>query len=261
MKQVWVTSLDRDPAAVGIVLAIARQYGLAADGHFWTDDLAKIAWKGPLDRIANPAVAVWIIIGGVRPVSVSVGFGLTLLALSAARQRERGPVVVWLDRTAAMTAAQLPTPLQSSMILPLTSPALGAKLVAAANTPSVAPEPAPYRLAVHAHEGYGTWLEVGPAAASWAGSLVGVAPEGQIVFQGVGPAGQLPQKAVLAYPEQGLHLRLGETEYIAWAVRNLITATDSHYVKIDGAPGSLVFGPHASDDDAEVFVLRTSCAA
>jgi len=259
MKQVWVTSLDQDPAVVGALLATAKQYGLAANGHFWTDDLRKIAWKAPLERIADPATTVWIIIGSSKTIPASVGFGLTLLALSAAQLRERGPVVVWLEKTGSMTAAQLPTPLQNASILPLTSPALGAKLVAAANTPSVAPEPAPYRLAVHAHEGYGTWLEVGPADASWAGSLVGVAPEGQIVFQGVGPAGQLPQKAVLAYPEQGLQLRLGETEYIAWAVRNLITATDSHFVKIDGAPGSLLFGPYAADDDAEVFVLKTSC--
>jgi len=141
----------------------------------------------------------------------------------------------------------------------LTAPTLGAKLVAAANIPPAMPVPAPYRLAVHAHEGYGTWLETGPVAASWAGALAGAAPEGRIVFQGVGPAGQLPQKAVLAYPEQGLKLRLGEIEYLAWAVRNLITAADSHYVKIDGAPGSLLFGPYASDDEAEVFVLKTSC--
>ena len=261
MKQVWVTSLDQDPAVVGTLLATIRRYGLAADGHFWIDDLPKIAWKGPLNRIADLAVAVWIIVGSSGAIPASVGFGLTLLALSAAGQRERGPVIVWLDRTGSLTAAQLPTPLQSAMILPLTVPTLGAKLVAAANTPPVAPEPAPYRLAVHAHEGYGTWLEVGPTTASWAGSLVGVAPEGRIVFQGVGPAGQLPQKAVLAYPEQGLQLRLGETEYSAWAVRNLLTAADSQYVKIDGATGSLVFGPYSSDDDAEVFVLRTACAA
>lgn len=259
MKQVWVTSLDQDPAVVGTLLATIRRYGLAADGHFWTDDLPKIAWKGPLDRIADPAVAVWIIVGSNGPISASVGFGLTLLALSAARQRERGPVIFWLDRTAAMTAVQVPTLLRAAIILPLTAPALGAKLVAAANTPPAAPVKAPYRLAVHAHEGYGTWLEVGPAAASWAGSLVGVAPEGQIVFQGIGPAGQLPQKAILAYPEQGLQLRLGETEYIAWAVRNLITASDSHFVKIDGAPGSILFGPYAADDDAEMFVLKTLC--
>lgn len=259
MKQVWVTSLDKDPAVVGSLLATIRQYGLAAEGHFWTDDLGKIAWKGALDRIVDPAVAVWVVVGGSKPVAASVGFGLTLLALSAAQQRRQGPVLVWLDRTGKMTAAQLPTPFQGAEILPLTAPTLGAKLVAMAHRPPAAAPPLPYRLGVHAHEGYGTWLEVGPIDASWAGSLVGVAPEGKIVFQGVGPAGQLPQKAVLEYPEQGLTLCLGETEYSAWAVRNEITPADSHYVKIDGAPASLLFGPYAAGDVAEVFVMQTAC--
>lgn len=260
MKQVWITSLDKDPRTIGPLLALAKQYGLAADGHFFTDDPAKLAWQPPLAKLADPAVALWIIVGGNEAPPTSVGFGLSLLAI-ALGQRRTPPPILWLDPTGHLQAEHLPTPLREATLLPLHTPTLGAKMVAAANRPPTVTPPAPYRLAVHAHESYGTWLEIGPIDTTWEGSMVGVRGEGAIVFQGVGPVGRLPQKTVLEYPQQGLKIMLAEREYTAWAVRNRLGGDTSHYVKIDGAPDSLLFGPYADDDRAEVFVLTMAVTA
>lgn len=258
MKRIWITSLGKDPGMIASLLALAKQYGLAADGHFFTDDPAKLGWRPPVEQLADPSVALWIIVGGPDPAA-SVGFGLTLATLSLAGRRQPPPIL-WLDPTGTLTVDHLPTLLHGATILPANTATLGPKLVAAANRPAAPLPPAPYRLAVHAHEGYGTWLEIGPATSTWDGSMVGVAAGGDITFQGVGPAGQLPHKALLEYPQQGLKIQLGDSEYTAWAVRNRLTAETSHFVKIDGAPASLLFGPYAADDQAEVFVVRTAFA-
>lgn len=254
MKQVWITSLDKDPKVISPLLALAKQYGLGADGHFFTDDPAKLAWQPPLEKLIDPAVSLWIIVGSPEPPPAGVGYGLSLLALSLGLRRNPTPIL-WLDPGGTLQAHQLPTVLQHATVLPLHAPTLGAKIVASANR-VVAPSAAPYRLAVHANEGYGTWLEIGPVSETWDGSMVGVAGEGRLTFQGVGPAGKLPQKTVLEYPQQGLTLKLGEQEYNTWAVRNRITTETSHFVKLDGTPTAVLFGPFAADDQAEVFVVQ-----
>ena len=81
--------------------------------------------------------------------------------------------------------------------------------------------------------------------------------EGKIAFHGVGPAGKLPSKSVLNYPMEGLRLNLGEKEYIAWAVQNELHAETSYFVKLDGFPESILFGPFPADgaDEADVHVI------
>lgn len=258
MKKIWITSLDKNPQIISPLLALAKQYGLAADGHFFTDDPAKLAWQPPLEKLLDPAVSLWIIVGGQEAPAASIGYGLSLLTLSLGQRRDLPPML-WLDPNGTLSSDQLPTLLQNVSILPLQSPTLGAKLVAAANRPAAPPMVAPYRMAVHANEGYGTWLEIGPASEEWNGAMFGLAGAGRIVFQGVGPSGLLPQKTVLEYPQQGLILQLGDQEYTAWAVRNRITTDTSSYVKIDGVPSALLFGPYAADEQAEVFVVQMGC--
>lgn len=256
MKQVWITSLDKDPQVISPLLALAKQYGLTADGHFFTDDLAKLAWQPPLEKLIDPSMGLWMIVGGKEAMPSSVGFGLSLLAISLGQRRDPPPML-WLDPGGNLNPNQLPTVFQAATVLPFPSPTLGAKIVAAANRTPAHSLPGPYRLAVHANTSYGTWLEIGPSAGSWEGSMVGVTEGAKITFQGVGPAGKLPQKTVLEYPQQGLTLMLGELEYTAWAVRNRLTTETSHFVKIEGAPDSLLVGSYAADDQADVFVIQT----
>lgn len=259
MKKIWVTSLDKEQAAVGSLLATAKRYGLVADGHFWSDDLPKLAWQAALEPISDPAVAVWVIIGSQGETLESVGYGLTLLAMSVAQEREKGPAIIWLDPSGSMTADQLPTPLAGATLLPLADASIGAKLVAKANVATAAPEQ-PYRLRVHANPGFGIWFETGPVAEAWGGAMFGI-EGGEIAFQGVGPAGRLPQKAVLEHPQKGLKLQLGASEFSAWALQNCIDTEQSYYVKLDGAPQRVLFGPYAADDDAEAFILKTGIGA
>ena len=101
----------------------------------------------------------------------------------------------------------------------------------------------------------GQWFEVGPMDAAWTGAMFGVCGA-EIDAHGVGPAGKLPQKAVLEYPMKGLKLALGEKEYTSWAVQNALDAASSYFVRVQGAPDSIVLGPLSQGEDAEVYVMR-----
>ncbi len=136
----------------------------------------------------------------------------------------------------------------------VSNPSLGAKIVAKANTP-VSKIDTEYRLDIHANPGFGVWVEIGPGIGhEWAGALLGVAG-GEIDAHGVGETGKLPQKAVLEYPVKGMKLTAGEKEYTAWAVQNKLDETLSYYIRVQGMPKSLLFGPYAQDEGAEVHVI------
>jgi hypothetical protein len=255
MKKIWMTSLVRDQGQVGSVLKLAETYGLAADGHFWTDDLAHMAWLGPEDALTAPETALWVILGSKKEVDVpSVRYGLALLALRVQGRKGNGFPVLWLTTDEGLTSGDLPTPLQGAEVLPAGEASLGAKLTARANVPPK-PVPADYRLAVHANPGFGVWFEVGPGqGATWTGALLGV-DQGAVDAHGVGPAGAIPQKAVLEYPVQGLKLSLGEREYTAWAVQNGLDHGQSYYARVQEVPGGLLFGPYSQEDEADVHVI------
>jgi len=255
MKKVWITSLSRNEEQVGKVLGTAKQYGLDANGHFWTDDLKHMAWQGPKDNIFDADTTVWVIMGSEKELAIdSVRYGLALLALSVQAQKGHGFHILWVCPEGTIAAENLPTALRGAEIIAGGDASLGAKLVARANTPAAKID-AGYRLDIHANPGYGVWVEVGPAKGQeWSGALAGV-NGGEIDAHGVGPAGKLPQKAVLEYPVKGMKLTLGDTEYIAWAVQNKLDETLSYYARIQGEPKNLLFGPYAQDEEAEVHVI------
>lgn len=253
MKPIWISALGHDQAKVQKTMAMLKTYGFAADGHFWEDDVDKMAWLGPKDALIQKETAAWLILSNDKDLSAgTVRYGLSMLALSVQAIRGRGfPVIVL--HTGDMPAAEaLPTPLQGAKIL-ADSAAAGAKIVAAVHAPPKNPA-MEYRLDVHAMPKLGQWFEAGPADGSWEGVMFGVCG-GEIDAHGVGPAGKLPQKAVLEYPMKGLKLNLGEKEYTAWAVRNRLDAGSSYYVRIQGEPRSILLGPMTEGDEAEVYVL------
>jgi hypothetical protein len=51
-------------------------------------------------------------------------------------------------------------------------------------------------------------------------------------------------------------LSLGEKEYSAWAAQNELTPETSYFVKIQGTPESLLFGPYSTQEEAELYVLK-----
>ncbi|MBR9981888.1 MAG: hypothetical protein KFF50_12745, partial [Desulfatitalea sp.] len=100
----------------------------------------------------------------------------------------------------------------------------------------------------------GQWFELRPTRDSWPGVIFGI-DQGEIKFQAVGPAGALPTTSTLNFPMQGLKIEVGERAYTAWAVRNAISAESSYYVKVEGTPGSLIFGPFSENSETEMVVI------
>lgn len=256
MKRVWVTALAKEAQRVQKTLSMLKTYALDADGHFWDDDLQKMAWMGARPQLTDPETALWLILSDDASLAADpVRYGLSMLTLSVQGVRGHGfPCIVVHAGEALPAAPSLPTPLQGGEVLPADHPTLGAKIVAAANTPPAAIS-ADYRLDVYAVPQIGQWLEVGPSETEWKGAMFGVCGA-EIDAHGVGPAGRLPQKAVLEYPQQGLTLNAGEKEYTAWAVRNRLDSGSSYYVRVQGEPEAILFGPPADSDDADVFVVR-----
>jgi len=54
---------------------------------------------------------------------------------------------------------------------------------------------------------------------------------------------------------KGLKLDLGEKEYIAWAAQNELNPETSYFIKVDGFPESILFGPYSTEEAADVFVI------
>jgi hypothetical protein len=91
MKKVWVTALVRDEEKIGKLMGSLKQYGLAADGHFWVDDLKHMAWQAPAEELVKADVALWIIVGNATDVKTpSIGFGLSLLAMKVFAEKGQG---------------------------------------------------------------------------------------------------------------------------------------------------------------------------
>jgi hypothetical protein len=256
MKRLWITALDKDEVGVQRLMTAAKAYGLAASGHFWTDDLAKLAWAGAREELGHSDTGAWAILATPETLAkASIRQGLALLALELQSRKGPGFPVFLLAQDTAPSVTDLPTPLRGAQTFRLEDPALAVKLVAAANRPLTATG-AEYRLALYPTQGLGLWFEVGPALGeSWNGALFGVSV-GAIDAHGIGPKGRLPERSTLEYPMQGLQLELGGTPHTAWAVRNILDPDSSYYLRVHDLAGSLVFGPFPEGDAAELFRIQ-----
>jgi len=256
-KNAWITVLkqeDNEEEARKLHQTLSK-YGLGTGGHFWRDDLPQMAWSGALEELGKADTGIWIIAG--RAVDFSepnLRYGLSMLTAGVQALRGNGFPILIAMIEGELEADSLPTLLRGAGVYPATSPTLGAKMAAKANLPipKLAPE---YHLNVYGIPNLGQWFEIGPADGAWKGALFGV-NGGEIVVQGVGPAGKLPEKATLEYPIQGMKLELAGDKYTAWGVQNQLSPDMSHYVKVNDHATSLVFGPMPDGDAADLFVLR-----
>ncbi|MEA1936191.1 MAG: hypothetical protein U9M96_05185 [Thermodesulfobacteriota bacterium] len=255
MKKVWITSLAHEEKQVQNIMAMLKTYALDANGHFWLDDLKKMAWLGPRAELIKDDTALWIILSSDKELaSESVRYGLSMLALSVHAVRGHGFPIIFLHDGKIPSIDSLPTPFQGTEIFAIDNAAIGAKLVAKANMP-LKKVSAEYRLDIYAIPQLGQWFEVGPFESSWKGAMFGVCGA-EIDAHGAGPAGKLPDRSIIEYPMQGLKLAVGEKEYVAWAVQNQLDPGLSYYVRVQGEPKSILLGQLAESDDAEVYILN-----
>jgi hypothetical protein len=253
-KTVWITSLTKDEAKASALFKKIHDYGLATNGHFWLDDLEKMAWSGPADELLKPETAVWLLTGAAEDFAKpTTRQGLSLLALLLAGQRGHGfPTILCPFAGQTVEPASLPMPLRGAETA--TEATLGPKLAAKANIP-FHPEPADYRLRLYPLPGLGLWFEAGPAPGhAWKGALLG-ANGAEVDAHGVGPQGKIPERATLNYPVKGLRLSAGDREYQAWGVANTLTEAEAYYARVTKAPEAILFGELPEGDAAELFTL------
>lgn len=252
-KTVWITSLTKDETKASALFAKIHNYGLATGGHFWIDDLEKMAWSGPADELCKPETSVWLLTGAAEDFAKpTVRQGLSLLALLLAGARGHGFPTILCPFTGKVDPASLPLPLKNAEAV--TEATLGAKLAAKANMP-FHPEPADYRLRLYPLPGIGLWFEAGPAPGhAWNGAILG-ASGAEVDAHGVGPQGKIPERATLNYPVRGMKLTTGDREYQAWGVANPITENDAYYARVTKAPEAILFGELPQGDEAELYTV------
>lgn len=254
-KKVWVTALAKDEAKIAGLMGSLKKYGLAADGHFWVDDMKNMAWQAAAEELLKADTVLWIIAGDAEDLKkTSVAYGLSLLAMKVYASRGESFPVIFTPAVDLPAGLEMPTLLKGAEIIPLSNASLGVKAVSLANTPVKKIEKE-YRLNVHGLPGIGLWLEAGPSSFVWQGAMFGV-HGAEIDFHGVGPSNGVPERAVLEYAQKGLKIQLGEDEFTAWAVQNRLEPGMSYYVRVQGMPDRLLFGPYAQTEDAEVHVVR-----
>ena len=256
MKTIWVTSLASSPDPAKQLMSQMKTYGLEIQGHFWKNDLKKMAWMAGRESLVDPKISMWAILGSDEELRApDTLYGLSLLAITV--QAQRGlhfPITILQSRGEPISADQLSTPLKGTDVMSASDSGLGAKLVARIHK-SPKPISPEYHLDIYGTEQIGQWFEVRPAQASWPGGMFGVTGA-EITFHAVGPAGSLPPKTVLNYPMQGLKLKMGGKEYLAWAAQNELNTETSYFVKVEGHPDSILFGPYSTEDAADLFLIR-----
>ena len=252
-KKIWITSLSREKGSIQKLLGLAKKYGLAPDGHFWVDDIKKMAWQAPQENLVSKGTSLWVISCCQKDLeSESVRYGLSLLCLCLQNKKGIGFPVLFASTDDGLTSDILPTPFKGAEIIGINDKSLGAKLTARANTP-VKKIPTEYRIDIHANTAYGIWFELGPGKGeTWNGVLAG-GLKSEVNAHGVGPAGSLPLKTVLEYQMHGIKLQFGGDEFSAWAVKNKIDENNSYYVRFEDTPGTILFGQMPDDEDEAIF--------
>ncbi|WP_035245751.1 hypothetical protein [Desulfogranum mediterraneum] len=254
MKKIWITAIEKEQQQVQSLLTTAAQYGLEAKGHFWEDDLKKMAWLAVSDQLQERGITLWVIVVDEAALGPGVRYGLSLLTIVVQQKRPELPILV-VDSSGKMKRDVLPGIFADIPMVTADSHSLGAKFAAMANMPAKKQEQA-YRLRLHANPGFGIWFEVGPGTGEqWQGGLLGL-NGGTITAHGVGPAGRLPERSVLEYPLQGMELSCGGERFTAWGVENVLAEEDSYYLKVEGAVSSFIFGELPQGDAPELHLLK-----
>jgi hypothetical protein len=256
MKKVWLSSLIHDQKNIQDIMLGLKPYKVEVDGQFWVDDLTKMAWANTHEQIIAQDIGLWIIISdNVSLAKNSIRNGLAALALMVQADKGVGFPIMVLTTDGPIDASTFPTALQNAQILAFNTPSLPVKIVAKLNTPVINPDLG-YRINFHPLRELGLWIEVGPTKpAEWSGVILGV-DGAEINFQTLGDARNLPEHATLEYPKQGLKIKLGDTEFSAWAIQNKLDSSKSYFARITALPKQILFGAYTEEDETDVYVVK-----
>ena len=256
MKAIWLSALQKQEADVQKIMSQCKTYGLEPRGHFWENDNKKMLWVGAKDALLDTSVVMWIILGNREDFDdEQIRYGLSMVAMCIQAKRGNGfPIVILQNGGDPLVPDDLPTPFRRAAVLQTAQGGAPAKLVAMAHAKKT-DLPLGYHIDMVGNVHFGQWFEIRPTRENWPGIIFGV-DEGDIRFQAVGPAGILPDKTTLEYAMQGLKIEKEGIEYAAWAVKNEISSDNAYYVKVEGTPGTLLFGGFSEETEAELFVIR-----
>ena len=117
MKTIWLTSLGSSQDTVKKLMSQMKTYGLEVKGHFWKDDLKKMAWISARDDLMDPKISLWAILGSEEELlNPDIRYGLSLLAITT--QAQKGlyfPFLILQTQGGLVSENQLPTPLKGSV--------------------------------------------------------------------------------------------------------------------------------------------------
>ena len=163
MKIIWVTSLGSSQDPIKKLMSQMKTYGLEVQGHFWKDDLKKMAWMAARDNLMDTKILMWAILGSDEELlAADTLYGLSLLAITA--QAQRGlhfPIMILQTQGEPISSEQLSTPLKGAEIMSAADAGLEAKLVARVHKPAK-PLSSEYHMDVYGDEQIGQWFEVRP---------------------------------------------------------------------------------------------------
>jgi hypothetical protein len=226
-------------------------------GSTWVDDLQQSHWLALGAALLDAANAdLWLIASDAKSLAAPTNrYALSLLTATVREGRGEGFPIICLGIEALPGRESMPTLMRPLQSLAMSDPGWPAKLVAAAFNPAKA-KPPDFRLGVWANPLFGQWFEVGPQGENWGGVMFGVTAEGTITHHAVGPKGQVPERAIIEYPVEGMQAQVQGTTFTAWSVQNILGPDDSYYVKVEGFPAMVIFGGHPGTDQAEVVVIE-----
>lgn len=256
-KRIWVSALSKNADQIRRITLSLRDYGFNCQGHIWLDDAPKLAWRGAYDELVHEQCRHWVILADEDSLKCpTIRYGLSLMTYAMLRDNpEQMPIITLAEKQE--TLELLPPILRKSQLILTSQNGWEAKFVAA--TIKVAPFKLPYRINTIGDAHIGQWFEIGSTLETWHGLAFGVAGLDAVIdFQGVGPAGSLPDKSILEYPMEGIKIDVRETAFTAWAVTNLLDSKHSYYVRVRGLPDQLLLMPGfkpAADDDDEAYIV------
>ncbi|UCH06587.1 MAG: hypothetical protein JSV55_10795, partial [Deltaproteobacteria bacterium] len=172
MKTIWVTSLGSSQEPVKQLMSQMKTYGLEVQGHFWRDDLKKMAWMAAREDLLDKNVSMWGILGSDEELlAPDTLYGVSLLAITVQAQRGlQVPITILQTPGKAFSPERLTTPLKGVDVMPAAGAGMGAKLVAKVHAPPKSLS-AEYHLDLYGNEQIGQWFEVRPTQSSWPGAM------------------------------------------------------------------------------------------